>query len=102
VDLAVDTEKNAQGHTKLPQLTASYLAPHPAREDSYVAGDLLDIYELSEKDILETIQSEEPAVGVMNFLSSKVSRMPGFWHKHVGIEEFELYYPRTRIAAGHA
>ncbi|KAF3936914.1 hypothetical protein ABW19_dt0206878 [Dactylella cylindrospora] len=95
VDLAVNTEKDARGHTKLPQLTITYKQPHPGEANAYIFGDILEIYELSEKDILETMDSDEPAVGVMEFISSRVSRMGGFSHKHVGIEEFELDVPRT-------
>jgi len=95
VDLAVKTEKDAKGHTKLPQMTITYKQPHPNDSNAWIFGDILEIYELSEKDILETIQSDEPAVGVMEFISSRVSRMRGFSHKHVGIEEFELDVPRT-------
>ncbi|KAF3209275.1 hypothetical protein TWF106_010470 [Orbilia oligospora] len=98
VDLAVKTLKDAKGHTKLPQLTVSYTQPHPTDENSLVMGDLLDIYELSEQDILETITTDEPAARIMAFLSSRVSRMAGFQHKHVGIEEFELVHPRTTDA----
>ncbi|KAF3285583.1 hypothetical protein TWF970_010625 [Orbilia oligospora] len=98
VDLAVKTLKDAKGHTKLPQLTVSYTQPHPTDENSLVMGDLLDIYELSEQDILETITTDEPAARIMAFLSSRVSRMAGFQHKHVGTEEFELIHPRTTDA----
>ncbi|KAK6520828.1 hypothetical protein TWF506_001071 [Arthrobotrys conoides] len=98
VDLAVNTLKDAKGHTKLPQLTISYTQPHPTDENSLVMGDLLDIYELSEQDILETTTTDEPSTRIMAFLSSRVSRMAGFQHKHVGIEEFELVQPRTTDA----
>jgi len=60
-----------------------------------IVGDLMEIYELSQQDMVETMETDEPAAGVMGFLSSRVSRMPGFQHKHVGVEEFELFYPRT-------
>ncbi|KAK6503398.1 hypothetical protein TWF481_008418 [Arthrobotrys musiformis] len=95
VDLAVTTLKDAKGHTKLPQLTVAYTQPHPTDANSLVMGDLLDIYELSEEDIMETITTDEPAARLMAFLSSRVSRMAGFQHKHVGTEEFELTHPRT-------
>ncbi|EWC46781.1 hypothetical protein DRE_04026 [Drechslerella stenobrocha 248] len=103
VDLAVESRKEALGHTKLPQLTASFQQPHPYEAGSFIIGDLMDIYELTETDILETIMTDEPALGVMRFLSSRVTKMPGFSHKHVGVEEFELLYPRTTNsrAAGH-
>ncbi|KAF3921983.1 hypothetical protein ABW20_dc0104418 [Dactylellina cionopaga] len=103
IDLAVLTFRDAKGHTKLPQLTVSYMQPHPEEPTSMILGDLLDIYELTEKDILDTIETDEPAPGVMGFLSSRISRMGGFSHKHVGVEEFELAFPRTTDpkAAGH-
>ncbi|KAK6544302.1 hypothetical protein TWF694_001002 [Orbilia ellipsospora] len=103
IDLAVSDLQDARGHTKLPQLTVKFFAPHPNDENSMIVGDLMDIYELTEDDILETIETDEPAVNVMRFLSSRVSRMPGFVHKHVGVEEFELLVARTtdKSAAGH-
>ncbi|EPS36363.1 hypothetical protein H072_10113 [Dactylellina haptotyla CBS 200.50] len=103
MDLAVATFKDAKGHTKLPQVTVSYFQPHPAEKDSMIVGDLMDIYELTEEDILETVNTDEPPMGVIKFLSSRVSRMSGFVHKHVGIEEFELLHPRTtdKKVAGH-
>ncbi|KAK6355168.1 hypothetical protein TWF696_004286 [Orbilia brochopaga] len=95
IDLAVTSEKEAKGHTKLPQMTASFEQPHPKEAGAYIIGDLMDFYELTEKDILEMIAKDEPAEGVMRFLSSRVSKMPGFSHKHVGAEEFDMVQPRT-------
>lgn len=95
VEVALPNAKEAKGHTKLPQLTASFEQPHPKEAGSYIIGDMMDFYELTEKDILEMITKDEPADGVMRFLSSRVSKMPGFSHKHVGAEEFDIVVPRT-------
>ncbi|KAJ6261024.1 hypothetical protein Dda_3689 [Drechslerella dactyloides] len=95
VEIALPNAKEAKGHTKLPQLTASFEQPHPKEANSYIIGDMMDFYELTEKDILEMITKDEPADGVMRFLSSRVSKMPGFSHKHVGGEEFDIVVART-------
>ncbi|KAF3902629.1 hypothetical protein ABW21_db0209680 [Orbilia brochopaga] len=95
IDLAVTSEKEAKGHTKLPQMTASFEQPHPKEAGAYIIGDLMDLYELTEKDIIEMVTRDTPPEGVMRFLSSRVSKMPGFSHKHVGAEEFDTVVSRT-------
>jgi hypothetical protein len=95
VDLAVTSSKEAKGHTKLPQLSVTFKQPHPNEANAFMYGDIHEMYELSEQDIVETIETDEPAVGVMEFISSRISRMSGFSYKHVGIEEFEMDVART-------